>query len=46
MLLLATDLQLNNASFVRNHKYMHNFDSVSRSIRTSDRKIAKGNYIA
>lgn len=32
---LATDLQLNGASFVCNHKYMHNFDIVSRSIRTS-----------
>lgn len=25
---------------------MHNFDIVSRSIRTSDGKIAKGDYIA
>lgn len=40
---LGSDLQLNNASFVRNDKYMHNFDTVFPS---PDRKIAKGDYTA
>lgn len=43
---MATDLQLNNTRFVCNHKYIHNLDIISGSIRTFDRKIAKGDYVA